>query len=117
MALHRQIRSVGPYRIPLGPSRLYLDDVQDIVNTIEDFTKEARDSASSESAIKHGKIEIAAGNAIADTVDDLREATQKELSRVSISLNSPLLRIDLWKVVADIRTDPANLQVRALPTT
>lgn len=38
--LHRIIRQRGPHRIPLGPAKLYLDDIQGIVSTVEAFKVE-----------------------------------------------------------------------------
>jgi hypothetical protein len=112
MALHRQIRSIGDYRIRLGPSKLYLDDIQDILSTVETFAKEH--SPRPDDKGKDWTIALAAGKAIADSVEDLRDATQDELKRVLILLNKPSVQISLSRYVAFIETDNDDLESRAL---
>ena len=111
MALHRQIRSIGHYRVTLGPSKLYLDDIQDVLSTVESFAKEHRQSDGGE---EDGVIALIADKAIADSVEDLREATQDELSYVSIFLTKPYIKVDLWHRSADIQTDSDDPEARAL---
>jgi len=59
-------------------------------------------------------IALIANKAIADSVEDLREATQDELSYVSILLTKPYIRVDLWRRSADVQTDGDNPEARAL---
>jgi hypothetical protein len=86
--LHRIIRQRGPYRIPLEPAKLYLDDIQDIVSTVESFKVErnkrmAADSAGAVESNDSESVDIIATDSIADTVDDLREASRVALRCLS----------------------------------
>src|SRR5258708_10782498 len=119
--LRRQIRSYGPYRVTLGPAKLFLDDIQDIISAIESFiVKRQKEEGSSLTA--NGKEEpsepsavvIVAGNAIADSVEDLREASKEELNHLSLVLESPHFNIDLWHIDADITTVRDDLEARTL---
>lgn len=112
MTLHREIRPTGPYVIPLKRSRLYLDDVQDILSTVESFAKEY--CQKSDERDKDWQLFLQASKATADTVEDLREANREELEHVSIRLTKPYIVIDLWRQLADITTDYDNLEARAL---
>lgn len=115
--LHRQIRSYGPYRINLGPSRLFLDDIQDIISAIESFAINKRKQETSDSEVTtkaEPSVLIVAGNATADSVDDLREATREELNHLSLALDSPEFRVDLWHIDADITTVRDDPDARAL---
>jgi hypothetical protein len=112
VALHRQIRSTGSYNVDLNSSKLYLDDVQDILSAVEEFAKEY--CQQSDERDKDWEITLQAGKATADSVEDLREATREELARLSIHLTKPRVAIDLWRHVASITTDNHDLEARAL---
>ena len=123
--LHRSVRSHGLYRIPIGPAKLYLDDIQDIVSNLEVFALALQKEPDSQviTGVAEGAsapnldenlVRIVAGSASADVVEDLRDATNDELKRLTISLDSQRVSIDLWEIFADISISREDLQARAL---
>jgi hypothetical protein len=117
--LHRIIRQHGPHRIPLGPAKLYLDDIQDIVSAIESFKVERNkkitaDSPAAAESNDSESVAIIATDRIADTVEDLREASREELKHLSISLDSADLFIYLYHINSDISVPRDDTDTRAL---
>jgi len=117
--LRREIGRVGPYRLPLGPSRLFLDDVQDIVRHLQrlESTSKADEPVLE---IKIGEqdlfkdvVAIVAVNAIADSVEDLRETTRDELDQVTIFHDKPIIQVDLWRYNAEVLAYPDDAASRA----
>jgi hypothetical protein len=111
MALRRVIKTgssgSGLVRYRLGPSRLYLDDLQSIYDSLSAVVEKrdkVSDSHESEDPADetHVGIEIEAGEAIADELIDLRDARPKELEELRISSRNPRITIDLWKRIAVI---------------
>jgi hypothetical protein len=93
MALRREIRVVEPppkleknekiVEYNLGPSKLYLDDIRLIYQRLLDSAISER-SADSGDGKADPPVGIFVSGAIADAPEDLRDATPKELRRVSI---------------------------------
>src|SRR5262249_49414403 len=111
MAIKRSIQptSESPFSIPLGPALLYLDDIQDIHQSLTEFARKwlAGSKKGSQRKQQHGStppdaIEIRAQNAVADTVEDLKDATRQELNHVSLISKSPKIKVDLWLRDAEI---------------
>ncbi len=103
MALRREIeiksQENGPVKYKLGPARLYLDDLQLIYDTLFSFArKRSGDSADTNSV----HLEIKVGDAVADEIDDLRDARPAELRNVRISLRDPLVTVSLRRSYADL---------------
>lgn len=77
----------------LGPSRLYLDDVQLIY---ESLVRAACERVSNDEGIEAAPVVITAGDSVAESgPDDLRDATPRELQDVQLSLARPLVSITL----------------------
>lgn len=72
----------------LGPSKLYLDDIRLIYQTLLDSAISAR-SADSEDSKAGQPVDIFVSGATADAPEDLRDATPKELRYVSIISINP----------------------------
>jgi hypothetical protein len=64
----------------LGTSRLYLDDLDSIYHLLESRTRQ---------------VTIHAGNAIADGVDDLKDATRRELGDIRLVTSGPGIELKL----------------------
>ncbi len=117
--LHRIIRQYGPYRIPLGPAKLYLDDIQDIVSTVETFAVEhaKRKATETEGPTENpgpGSVMIVATDTVADSVDDLKEASKEDLKHLYISLDTAKLFVDLSHIGSDISVPRDDSDARAL---
>jgi hypothetical protein len=50
-------------------------------------------------------IAISLVNAIADDLDDIRDATAKEMSELRLELSDPEVRVDLWRTNASVSHD------------
>jgi hypothetical protein len=110
--LKRSLQHPLKYDERLGPSRLYLDDLEDLLSYLHDAVAEARadmverivkdlrkrrPSANSEELEKEAnelvesryKVELRAGEAVAEKVEDLRDATPGELNELSITCSRP----------------------------
>jgi hypothetical protein len=103
MALRREIRITAQYARPtrcrLGPAKIYLDDVQLIYESLAKAAiKRAKDSNVTEPA----QIFIGAGEAYAESPDDLRDAKPEELQKVSIGIEHPAIVVDLHRRFASI---------------
>ncbi len=112
MSLHRTIEikphNPGVARYALGPSRLYLDDIQLIHETLAKAANRRADSLGGEAA----EVVITAGEAIADEPSDLRDANSEELARVRIALDSPLISINLKTRWADVSVQTSDSEGR-----
>jgi hypothetical protein len=98
MTLRRTInigdKTAGLITFPRGPSKLYLDDIELIYQTLINAAEErGKNSESGQVA----PVAIYAGEAVADSPEDLREARPEELKRVRIALNDPVVTVDLWR--------------------
>ena len=121
MALKRAIRpdSDSPFRISLGPAMLYLDDIRDVYDDLLAFSRQWRTANQEPTQGSAGDpdnpqdvVEIRAQNAIAGSVEDLKDATRKELGHVSLICKSPKMRVDFWLRGAQIiaESDSASVQ-------
>ncbi len=70
----------GRYERCPGPVRLYLDDVDDLLAFISGRAK---------------RVELLADDAVADTADDLKSATRKELKELEIEARDPRVWVPL----------------------
>ncbi|MDG4826776.1 hypothetical protein O7635_33415 [Asanoa sp. WMMD1127] len=118
MTLHRQIRRTQPgevrHSITLGPARLYLEDLEAIVETLKDFASTAVEAGATEPpAVRH--VTIQAADAVADAVEDLKEATTAELNEVKVYVNGPsAVDLSLGNSHARIEVDAGDPDARAL---
>lgn len=99
----------GLVRYRLGPSKLYLDDVNLIYETLVAASKERAGDGNSPAPVV-----ITAGEATADSPEDLRDATPKELRKVTIALDNPLLFVELWATYAGATAKSADREGKAL---
>jgi hypothetical protein len=108
MAIHRRIEIAdddpGLTRYRLGPSKLYLEDVALIHKTLVDAS-ETRAKKSGEEA---APVVITIGEATADWPADLSDATPKELLRVRVALDRPVVSIDLWRRGAGVTAQSSD---------
>jgi hypothetical protein len=95
----------------LGPSKLYLDDVNLIYETLIAASKERAGDGNSPAPVV-----ITAGEATADSPEDLRDATSKELKKVTVGLDDPLLFVELWATHAGVTAKAADREGKALAT-
>ncbi|QFY09587.1 hypothetical protein GBF35_25660 [Nonomuraea phyllanthi] len=121
-ALKREIKSqMSAHKTKLGPARLCLDDIRDLLDAVKEFqggrSKKENDSSGTEVANDPSEnmssVKLLAGNAVAESVEDLKEATPEELRHVSISSREPLMEIDLWHTSAEITVDTQDVAARA----
>jgi hypothetical protein len=99
---------------------LYLDDIQDIHAGVADFSRQwlidnpesTHEDKSSTDGLE-GLVEIRAQNATADSIEDLKDATRRELNHVSLICKSPKIRIDLWLRNAVIIAESDSASVRS----
>ncbi|MGW4421936.1 hypothetical protein [Streptosporangium sp. NPDC004631] len=111
-ALKREIKpNISSYRKKLGPAIVCLDDVRDIFDAVTDFTHNKSTDTNEDSKLK--PVQIVAGNAVADSPEDLKDATQEELQRVSIISRFPRISVDLWNRHAEVVVDSEDLPSRA----
>jgi hypothetical protein len=108
MTLRRSIQAPpdAPFRVSLGPARFFLDDIRDVYNALLEFTKEYAEQEGS--VPSPGTVEIRALTAVADEIDDLKEATRAELGHITLVLSVPKIRIDLWEHSAAIMAESEN---------
>lgn len=108
MVLKRSIQapSDAPFQISLGPARFYLDDIRDVHNALLDFSRKYLKETGKDGP---EAVEIRAASAIADDIEDLKEATRAELDNVTLVLLEPKIRVDLKnlsaKMIAGTDTD------------
>lgn len=131
--LHRDVRrQTKRHRTTIGPAELYLDDVQDIAIALENFggknppedelavesaradEDESGGDNGSNYAPRFHNVEVAADDAVADSVDDLRHATAEELGFLSLTTKDDRVRIDLWLRNADIAVKSTDAEARAI---
>jgi hypothetical protein len=121
VSLKRSIKAAtdSPFRIPLGPARFCLDDVNDICDALIDFTQQqsAGDSSANADVPRVANagapsVEIRALTATADEVEDLKDATRSELDHLSLILSAPKIRLDLWSHTAEIIAESDTSDVR-----
>src|SRR5271170_222522 len=100
MAFTREIEmkngDPGLIRYRLGPSKLYLDDIRLICNTLK-IVSETRAEDSEKKSGEAAPIKITAGKGTADYPEDLREAWPNELQTVKIALDRPVVSIELYR--------------------
>ncbi len=122
MALRRSIRpdTASPFRIPLGPALLYLDDILDVYNDLITFSQQwcadnsERPQGPGESPEDlQNAVELRAQNAIADSAEDLKDATRQELDHVSLVCKSPKIRIDFSLRGAEVIAESDSPNVRS----
>ncbi len=89
-------------RVQLGPARLYLDEISDILQELTALHGR-RVSPDDRYPERHAPRIRLGGGASADMVDDLRDATSEELARLTISGGG--VNVDLWDIGADVSTD------------
>lgn len=117
MTLRRVIKTQpqgsGLVSYKIGPSKLYLDDLQMIYDTLVVAAEQRISDSKTGSAVS---IEIKAGDASADEIIDLRDARAEEVKRVRISLRDPLVTVRLLRTYADVSgltTDSSSLELAA----
>jgi hypothetical protein len=105
-----QSKSPSPFRISLGPALFRLDDVRDLYEGLREFSE----GYDAEPASEEGPtIELRAGdNAIAEEIEDLREATPSELREVSLILSMPKIKIDLHAKGAEVIAESDTPTIR-----
>lgn len=122
MALRRSIRpdTASPFRIPLGPALLYLDDILDVHNDLTAFSqqwfadnREQPQGPGESPESLQNTVELRAQNAIADSVEDLKDATRQELNHVSLVCKSPKIRIDFLLHGAEVIAESDSPDVRS----
>jgi hypothetical protein len=113
MTLKRAILTAAdaPFRVALGPARFYLDDILDILKALREFSEQQHSSHPDQ--MKQPTIEIRARDAIAEEVGDLQDATSRELSRVSLILSAPKIKIDLHSWQAEVIAESDSPTVKA----
>jgi hypothetical protein len=100
----------GLVRHRLGPSKLYIDDIALICDTL----REASESRAKATDTEAAPVVITAGEAMADSAEDLRDATPSELRSVRIALDRPLVSVDLWARSADVSAQSSDVDGKAL---
>ena len=118
--LKRSLRQTHlTYEEPLGPSKIYLDDLDALLDYLCDVADRKRTSdleaimgmvtersedraekevvagTANEMVGRKYQVELSAGDAVAEEVEDLRSSTPKELRRISIKCSRPLVLIHL----------------------
>src|SRR5690348_3243605 len=116
MALRRDLPiedEPGLIRHRLGPSKLYLDDVERIYNHLVGASeKKAKESGENKEA---AQVKITAGKGtIADLPEDLCEANAEELLEVSVALDWPVVSVDLWRRGAGVTAQSSDPEAREL---
>lgn len=120
-ALRRNLaRSHKTLEITFGPAKLFLDDVDDIMTFLTEFANKGKprqlalDGAvgtNQENGVTEGlenaledlyRVELQAGDAVADDVEDLRHASNDELKSVQISMTG----LSTWFVSVAISQKP-----------
>lgn len=121
-ALKREIKpQMSTHKTRLGPAKLCLDDVRDLLDAVkvfqEDSTKKEKGApavqAANEPSEESRPVTLLAGNAVAESVDDLKEATPEELGHISIVSREPRIEIDLWHAWAEVTVDTQDVTSRA----
>jgi len=135
--LRRKVRRTSTdYEKPLGPAKLYLDDLDDLVAELRKVVEEEREKAlapyvpsnSSSEEVKRlaqearksvealHTVKIRVGGAEADEVEDLRSADSKDLRTVSIYSFDPTIRIYLTRshATASVTAKAEEATLRAL---
>lgn len=88
------------YERPLGGVRLYLDDLEDLLRVA--------------GAPRTAGATLSAGNAEAETVEDLRDATAKELAKLGLVTREPRIEVRLEKRRASVSTAEDSDSAKAL---
>jgi len=111
MSLRRSIQAPpdAPFKIDLGPAHFFLDEIRDVHDALLDFSKDY--TAEQKSTEGPGNVEIRAGSAAADYVEDLKEATSDELAHVTLILSAPKIRVNLSRRDAGIIAESENARV------
>jgi len=102
----------GLIRHRLGPSKLYLDDVRLICNTLK-IASEARARDDGEFD-KVAPVVITAGKATADSPEDLCDAWPKELQTVKIALGRPVVSVELYRRSAGVTAQSSDIEGKAV---
>ncbi|WP_444949638.1 hypothetical protein [Micromonospora ureilytica] len=89
--LQREIRRrPADVELKLGPARLYLDDIRDIYDLLKSFAEKL---ATKNPDALPPDVSLTAGEATAASIDDLKDATSKELRDIHMSLFSRETRV------------------------
>src|SRR3954451_923836 len=93
--------NTGPrsYRRGLGRIKLYLNDLDDLLEYLRRQCK---------------AVSSQAGEATAENPDDLIEATPRELKSVIVTTSEPALRVNLLRRAADVSTTQTSAEARAM---
>jgi hypothetical protein len=93
----------GLIRHRLGPSKLYIDDVERIYNGLDKAAKaRAGDTTAACVVITAGK------GTRADLPEALRGANAKELPKVSLAIDGPVVSVDLWRRGAGVTAQSSD---------
>ncbi|MFH0177222.1 hypothetical protein [Streptomyces cacaoi] len=115
MALYRRVKippsDAGLTRYRLGPSRLFLEDVQAIYDALCEAAKQrAEESEDGEAS----SVTIVADETPADSPQDLLEATPEELRNLRMASKKPLVSVDLWSHYADVSAQSSDVEGEAV---
>jgi len=106
----RRVRGTLPsftMRRSLGPSLLYLDDVMHIYDMLvklsEESTEDPRES-----------VTISSDDIMIEKIEDLERMDRKELSKLSIELSDPFVRVSLRRDMAYVLTHSRSSKPRVL---
>jgi hypothetical protein len=102
----------SPFSVRIGPARLYLDEVRDIRNALLEFGQKLATNENNDSEAAGPIVELSAATATADEIEDLKDATRKELNHITLALSAPRIRIDLWREYAEIIAESDTAEVR-----
>lgn len=109
-----EIRNDNPglIRFRLGPSKLYLDDIRLICKTLRKASEaDVKDSKEIRAA---APVVIAAGKAIAESAEDLRDAWPDELRTLKIALGRPVVSVELYRRSAAVTAQSSDVEGRAI---
>lgn len=103
MPLHRIVLPISTeYRKTLGPARLYLNDIDEISSALQSYADLDRDaylgSLAHDEKLTNSKlfqVQLWVGDVQADGVDDLKDASRRELATVSLRLGQPFVIVVL----------------------
>lgn len=102
----------GLIRYRLGPSKLYLDDIQLIHKTLNDASEaRAKDGEESGNA---APVVISAGEGTADLPEDLRAAWPEELQTVEIAVGRPVVSVELYRRAAVVTAQSSDIEGTAV---
>ena len=114
--LKRGIKRETDISLEVGPSRLYLDDLQAIYDELSKFQDQSYSDAPEAHKKLQGRIRIDVGDAEAAAISDIEEATPEDLRNVRLigSFRQGLFVISLGPRSGAIRATANDPEVRAL---